>query len=172
MTEIVHAMANDYISPFSLRSATLSDLNIFFLTVPQVLSHSLLFCPPQTDYPCSGMLGMVSGLITDDQITASSHTDRSWVPENSRLLTSRSGWTLLSHSQPYTDEWLQVDLGQEKLVRGLIIQGGKHRENKVFMKKFRLGYSNNGSDWKLVMEPNGIKPKVKRRSKTWPCSLL
>uniref|UniRef100_A0A4W4F2Y9 Neuropilin n=1 Tax=Electrophorus electricus TaxID=8005 RepID=A0A4W4F2Y9_ELEEL len=113
-----------------------------------------------SEYPCSGMLGMVSGLITDDQITASSHIDRSWVPENTRLLTSRSGWMLLSQSQPYTDEWLQVDLGREKLVRGLILQGGKHRENKVFMKKFRLGYSTNGSDWKMVVEAGSSKPKL------------
>ncbi|KAK6292912.1 hypothetical protein J4Q44_G00364130 [Coregonus suidteri] len=113
-----------------------------------------------SEYPCSGMLGMVSGLITDAQITASSHTDRSWVPENARLLTSRSGWTLLPQPQPFTSEWLQVDLGEEKLVRGLIIQGGKHRENKVFMKKFRLGYSNNGSDWKMVQDANGNKPKI------------
>uniref|UniRef100_A0A8C8HYT5 Neuropilin n=1 Tax=Oncorhynchus tshawytscha TaxID=74940 RepID=A0A8C8HYT5_ONCTS len=113
-----------------------------------------------SEYPCSGMLGMVSGLITDAQITASSHTDRSWVPENARLLTSRSGWTLLPQPQPFTSEWLQVDLGEEKLVRGLIIQGGKHRENKVFMKKFRLGYSNNGSDWKMVQDASGNKPKI------------
>uniref|UniRef100_A0A6Q2ZFB4 Neuropilin n=1 Tax=Esox lucius TaxID=8010 RepID=A0A6Q2ZFB4_ESOLU len=113
-----------------------------------------------SEYPCSGMLGMVSGLITDAQITASSHTDRSWVPENARLLTSRSGWTLLPQPQPFTSEWLQVDLGEEKLVRGLIIQGGKHRENKVFMKKFRLEYSNNGSDWKMVQDDNGNKPKI------------
>ncbi|TSK16050.1 Neuropilin-1a [Bagarius yarrelli] len=113
-----------------------------------------------SEYPCSGMLGMVSGLITDEQITVSSHTDRSWVPENARLLTSRSGWTLLSQPQSYMDEWLQVDLGQEKLMRGLIIQGGKHRENKVFMKKFRLAHSNNGSDWKMVMEANSNKPKL------------
>ncbi|GLD72565.1 neuropilin-1, partial [Lates japonicus] len=113
-----------------------------------------------SEYPCSGMLGMVSGLITDSQITASSHTDRSWVPENARLLTSRTGWTLLPQPQPFTNEWLQVDLGEEKLVKGLIIQGGKHRENKVFMKKFRLGYSNNGSDWRMVLDTNGNKPKI------------
>lgn len=107
------------------------------------------------------MLGMVSGLITDNQITASSHTDRSWVPENARLLTSRTGWTLLPQPQPFINEWLQVDLGEEKLVKGLIIQGGKHRENKVFMKKFRLGYSNNGSDWHMVLDTNGNKPKVR-----------
>uniref|UniRef100_A0A671YTJ2 Neuropilin n=1 Tax=Sparus aurata TaxID=8175 RepID=A0A671YTJ2_SPAAU len=113
-----------------------------------------------SEYPCSGMLGMVSGLITDNQITASSHTDRSWVPENARLLTSRTGWTLLPQPQPFTNEWLQVDLGEEKLVKGLIIQGGKHRENKVFMKKFRFGYSNNGSDWRMVMDTNGNKPRI------------
>lgn len=106
------------------------------------------------------MLGMVSGLITDNQITASSHVDRSWVPENARLLTSRSGWTLLPQPQPFTNEWLQVDLGEEKLVKGLIIQGGKHRENKVFMKKFRLGSSSNGSDWKMVLDNSGNKPRV------------
>uniref|UniRef100_A0A3B5ATH7 Neuropilin n=1 Tax=Stegastes partitus TaxID=144197 RepID=A0A3B5ATH7_9TELE len=113
-----------------------------------------------SEYPCSGMLGMVSGLITDNQITASSHTDRSWVPENARLLTSRTGWTLLPQPQPFTNEWLQVDLGEEKLLKGLIIQGGKHRENKVFMKKFRLGYSNNGSDWRMVSDTTGNKPKI------------
>ncbi|XP_048122100.1 neuropilin-1a isoform X1 [Alosa alosa] len=113
-----------------------------------------------SEYPCMGMLGMVSGLITDSQITASSHTDRSWVPENARLLTSRSGWMLPAQTQPFTSEWLQVDLAEEKLVRGLIIQGGKHRENKVFMKKFRLGYSNNGSEWKMVMDATGSKPKI------------
>lgn len=107
------------------------------------------------------MLGMISGLITDNQITASSHTDRSWVPENARLLTSRTGWTLLPQPQPFASEWLQVDLGEEKLVKGLIIQGGKHRENKVFMKKFRLGYSNNGSEWAMVLDTNGNKPKVR-----------
>uniref|UniRef100_A0A3B3DWY9 Neuropilin n=1 Tax=Oryzias melastigma TaxID=30732 RepID=A0A3B3DWY9_ORYME len=113
-----------------------------------------------SEYPCSGMLGMVSGLIPDTQITASSHTDRNWVPENARLLTSRTGWTLLPQPQPFSKEWLQVDLGEEKRVKGLIIQGGMHRENKVFMKKFRLGYSSNGSDWRMVMDPSGSKPKI------------
>lgn len=121
--------------------------------------RTFCFCFYLSEYPCSGMLGMVSGLITDNQITASSHTDRSWVPENARLLTSRTGWTLLP--QPFTNEWLQVDLSEEKLVKGLIIQGGKHRENKVFMKKFRIGYSNNGSDWRMVLDTNGNKPKVR-----------
>lgn len=114
-----------------------------------------------TDYPCSGMLGMVSGLISDAQITASSKVDRNWVPENARLITSRSGWALPpTTNHPYAQEWLQVDLGEEKVVRGIIIQGGKHRENKVFMRKFKIGYSNNGSDWSMIMDATRKRPKT------------
>lgn len=114
------------------------------------------------DYPCSGMLGMVSGLIPDSQITASTQVDRNWIPENARLITSRSGWALPPTTHPYTNEWLQIDLGEEKKVRGIIVQGGKHRENKVFMKKFKIGYSNNGSDWKMIMDSSKKKIKVRR----------
>uniref|UniRef100_A0A7N4NHY4 Neuropilin 1 n=1 Tax=Sarcophilus harrisii TaxID=9305 RepID=A0A7N4NHY4_SARHA len=112
-----------------------------------------------TDYPCSGMLGMVSGLISDSQITASNQGDRNWMPENVRLVTSRSGWALPSAPHSYTNEWLQIDLGEEKIVKGIIIQGGKHRDNKVFMKKFKIGYSNNGSDWKMIMDESKRKTK-------------
>lgn len=142
----------------SVRRWLLNIQLVFLQAVKKKNSTTFCFC--LSEYPCSGMLGMVSGLITDNQITASSHTDRYWVPENARLLTSRAGWTLLPQPQPFTSEWLQVDLGEEKLVKGLIIQGGKYRENKVFMKKFRVGYSNNGSDWRMVLDPGGNKPKV------------
>lgn len=107
------------------------------------------------------MLGMVSGLITDSQITASTEVDRNWIPENARLITSRLGWALPPTTHSYTKEWLQIDLGEEKTVRGIIIQGGKHRENKVFMRKFKIGYSYNGSDWKFIMEASKKKVKVR-----------
>ncbi|XP_008845810.1 neuropilin-1 isoform X2 [Nannospalax galili] len=113
-----------------------------------------------TDYPCSGMLGMVSGLISDSQITASNQEDRNWMPENIRLVTSRSGWALPPTTHSYVNEWLQVDLGDEKMVRGVIIQGGKHRENKVFMRKFKIAHSNNGSDWKMIMDDSKRKAKT------------
>ena len=119
-----------------------------------------VYSVPRLDYPCSGMLGMVSGLISDSQITASNQADRNWMPENIRLVTSRSGWALPPAPHPYVNEWLQVDLAEEKIVRGVIIQGGKHRENKVFMRKFKIGYSNNGSDWKMIMDDSKRKAKV------------
>lgn len=111
------------------------------------------------------MLGMVSGLISDSQITASNQGNRNWMPENIRLVTSRSGWVLPPAPHPYINEWLQVDLGEEKIVRGIIIQGGKHRENKVSMRKFKIGYSNNGSDWKMIMDDSKRKAKVRSRDR-------
>lgn len=114
-----------------------------------------------SDYPCSGMLGMVSGLISDSQITASNEVDRKWLPEHARLLTSHNGWALPPPTDHiYTNEWLQIDLGEEKTVRGIIIQGGKHRENKVFMRKFKIGYSNNGHDWEHIMDSRKNKAKT------------
>uniref|UniRef100_A0A8C3APZ0 Neuropilin n=1 Tax=Cyclopterus lumpus TaxID=8103 RepID=A0A8C3APZ0_CYCLU len=99
-----------------------------------------------SDYPCSGMLGMVSGQISDAHIGASSYADRGWVAENARLLTGRSGWTGQQTKQPFRNEWLQVDLGQDKMVSGVVIQGGKHRDRNVFMKRKRcsVGWLNSG----------------------------
>lgn len=54
----------------------------------------------------------------------------------------------------------QVDLGQDKMVSGVVIQGGKHRERNVFMKKFRVGHSLDGEDWTIIKEDNTTKPKV------------
>uniref|UniRef100_A0A671Y6R3 Neuropilin n=1 Tax=Sparus aurata TaxID=8175 RepID=A0A671Y6R3_SPAAU len=113
-----------------------------------------------SDYPCSGMLGMVSGQISDAQISASSYADRGWVAENARLLTGRSGWTGQQTKQPFRNEWLQVDLGQDKMVSGVVIQGGKHRDRNVFMKKFKLGHSLDGEDWTIVKENDTTKPKI------------
>ncbi|XP_075900561.1 neuropilin-1a-like [Nelusetta ayraudi] len=113
-----------------------------------------------SDFPCSGMLGMVSGLISDAQITASSYADRGWVAENARLLTGRSGWTGQQTKQPFKNEWLQVDLGQDKMVTGAVIQGGKHRDRNVFMKRFKVGHSLDGEDWTIIKEDNSTKPKI------------
>ncbi|XP_061150373.1 neuropilin-1a-like isoform X1 [Syngnathus typhle] len=113
-----------------------------------------------SDYPCSGMLGMVSGQISDGQISASSYANRGWVAENARLLTGRSGWTGQQTKQPFRNEWFQVDLGQDKMVSGVVIQGGKHYDKNVFVKKFRVGHSLDGGVWTLVNEENTTKPKI------------
>lgn len=53
-----------------------------------------------------------------------------------------------------------MDLGQDKMVSGVLIQGGKHRDKNVFMKKFRVGHSLDGEDWTMVKEENTTRPKV------------
>lgn len=53
-----------------------------------------------------------------------------------------------------------MDLGQDKMVSGVVIQGGKHRDRNVFMKRFRVGHSLDGEDWTIVKEENTTKPKV------------
>uniref|UniRef100_A0A672ZPQ6 Neuropilin 1 n=1 Tax=Sphaeramia orbicularis TaxID=375764 RepID=A0A672ZPQ6_9TELE len=113
-----------------------------------------------SDYPCSGMLGMVSGQISDAQISASSFADRGWVAENARLLTGRSGWTGQQNKQPFRNEWIQVDLGQEKMLSAVVIQGGKHRDRNVFMKRFKVGHSLDGDEWTMVKEDNSTRPKI------------
>ena len=52
-----------------------------------------------------------------------------------------------------------MDLGQDKMVSGVVIQGGKHRDRNVFMKRFKVGHSLDGEEWTLVKD-NTTKPKV------------
>ena len=53
-----------------------------------------------------------------------------------------------------------MDLGQDKFVTGVLIQGGKHRDRNVFMKRFKMGHSMDGEDWTFVKEDNTTRPKV------------
>ncbi|XP_061110695.1 neuropilin-1a-like isoform X2 [Conger conger] len=114
-----------------------------------------------SDFHCSGMLGMVSGLIPDSQISVS-QAERGWAAEGARLLTGRSGWTPPGAPPGAAPGalWLQVDLGEERLVTGLLLQGAKQRENRLFTKKFRLAYSNTGLNWTHVLDHGGAKPRL------------
>ncbi|XP_028833097.1 neuropilin-1a-like [Denticeps clupeoides] len=114
------------------------------------------------DPPCSGMLGMVSGHIPDSHISVWPRSERGWLPENVRLVTGRSGWTLPppAPSQQQKEQWLQLDLGVERLVSALVLQGGRLRDKNVFVRRFRVAYSNNGNDWNYVLEDDGLRPKI------------
>ncbi|XP_062907685.1 neuropilin-2-like isoform X2 [Mobula hypostoma] len=122
-----------------------------------------------TNAPCSDMLGMVSGLIPDSQITASSTRDYHWSPGSTRLVASRSGWyPRQPHPLPGT-EWIQVALPSPKTVTAIIIQGargassvdgGMGGENKAFVRRFKLAYSMNGVNWTFVKESAGQRHKM------------
>lgn len=119
-----------------------------------------------TDAPCSNMLGMQSGLITDSQISASSTREYLWSPSVARLVSSRSGWFPRIPQATPGEEWLQVDLGAPKTVKGVIIQGARGGdsitavEGRAFVRKFKVAYSLNGQDWESILDPRTQQPKV------------
>ncbi|XP_071419004.1 neuropilin-2 isoform X2 [Pithys albifrons albifrons] len=119
-----------------------------------------------TDSPCSNLLGMLSGLIPDSQISASSIRGYDWSPSMARLVSSRSGWfPRVPQAQP-GEEWLQVDLGVPKSIRGVIIQGARGgdsvttTESRSFVKKFKVAYSMNGKDWDFIQDPKTMQAKL------------
>ncbi|XP_062391018.1 neuropilin-2-like, partial [Sardina pilchardus] len=119
-----------------------------------------------TDQPCSEMQGMLSGLLPDSQISASSMRDLHAPMGVARLVASRSGW-FPSPAQPVArEEWLQVDLGVAKAVRGVITQGargmdgGSSTESRAYVRKYRLAHSVTGRDWTFVMDAKTNLPKI------------
>uniref|UniRef100_A0A8C1ZNY2 Neuropilin n=1 Tax=Cyprinus carpio TaxID=7962 RepID=A0A8C1ZNY2_CYPCA len=119
-----------------------------------------------TDAPCSEMQGMLSGLLPDSQISASSMRDIHGATGAARLVASRSGW-FPSPTQPVAgEEWLQVDLGVPKTVRGIITQGARgvdgstSAENRAFVRKYKLSHSLNGKDWNYIIDSKTNLPKI------------
>lgn len=58
-----------------------------------------------TAFACMEPLGMESGEISPEQITASSQYNFNWSPERSRLNYQENGWT---PSDDTIREWIQV----------------------------------------------------------------
>ncbi|XP_028281133.1 neuropilin-2a isoform X1 [Parambassis ranga] len=121
-----------------------------------------------TDAPCSDLQGLLSGLLPDSQISASSSRDMVWSPGAARLVASRSGW-FPAPAQPLAgEEWLQVDLGLPKTVRGVITQGarggdagsGATTDNRAFVRKYKVAHSLNGKEWNFIMDSKTSLPKI------------
>lgn len=115
------------------------------------------------------MQGMLSGLLPDSQISASSMRDIHGATGAARLVASRSGW-FPSPAQPVAgEEWLQVDLGVPKTVRGIITQGARgvdgstSAENRAFVRKYKLSHSLNGKDWSYIIDSKTNFPKVRSK---------
>uniref|UniRef100_A0AAV2JYV4 Neuropilin n=1 Tax=Knipowitschia caucasica TaxID=637954 RepID=A0AAV2JYV4_KNICA len=111
-----------------------------------------------TDAPCSELQGLMSGVLPDSQISSSSMRDLHGSMGAARLVASRSGW-FPNPTQPIAgEEWLQVDLGVPKTVRGIITQGARglegstSAENRAFVRKYKLAHSLNGKDWTHIID--------------------
>nr|4DEQ_A Chain A, Neuropilin-1, Vascular endothelial growth factor A [Homo sapiens]4DEQ_B Chain B, Neuropilin-1, Vascular endothelial growth factor A [Homo sapiens] len=102
---------------------------------------------------CMEALGMESGEIHSDQITASSQYSTNWSAERSRLNYPENGWTPGEDSYR---EWIQVDLGLLRFVTAVGTQGAisKETKKKYYVKTYKIDVSSNGEDWITIKEGN------------------
>ncbi|XP_053313463.1 coagulation factor V [Spea bombifrons] len=95
---------------------------------------------------CNKPLGMTTGLIADQQITASHYTD-SWEPKLARLNNAGSynAWsTIMSKSSL---PWIQVDLQRMFLISGIQTQGASKYLKPYYTTEFFVVSSKDNKKW-------------------------
>ncbi|KAI8515780.1 hypothetical protein Bbelb_065930 [Branchiostoma belcheri] len=102
---------------------------------------------------CKYPLGMESGAIPDDSITASSTWGVNHEPYRGRLnkVTGAGAWAVRTNT---IGEWLQVDLGEMKTVTGTIIQGRSWNADQ-WVTSYKLQCSVDGLSWITYASSDG-----------------
>ncbi|XP_066300458.1 uncharacterized protein [Branchiostoma lanceolatum] len=93
---------------------------------------------------CNNPLGMEAGTIASDQITANAVLSMSGVINNAPYharLNGKSSWKMESLDG---NGWILIDLGQQKLVSGIVTQG----QGDNYITSFTLYFSSRGFDWR------------------------
>lgn len=151
-------------TPSELRSST-GILSLTFHTDMAVAKdgfsarYYLVHQEPLENFQCNVPLGMESGRIANEQISASStYSDGRWTPQQSRLHGEDNGWTPNLDSNK---EYLQVDLHFLTMLTAIATQGAISREtqNGYYVKSYKLEVSTNGEDWMVYR--HGKNHKVK-----------
>ncbi|XP_076727620.1 EGF-like repeat and discoidin I-like domain-containing protein 3 [Callospermophilus lateralis] len=104
-------------------------------------------------YKCSGPLGIEGGIISNQQITASS-THRAlfglqkWYPYYARLNKKGliNAWTAAENDRW---PWIQINLQRKMRVTGVITQGAKRIGSPEYIKSYKIAYSNDGKTWTM-----------------------
>ncbi|XP_023366144.1 neuropilin-2 [Otolemur garnettii] len=139
-------------TPSELRSST-GILSLTFHTDMAVAKdgfsarYYLVHQEPLDNFQCNVPLGMESGRIANEQISASStYSDGRWTPQQSRLHGDDNAWTPNLDS---SKEYLQVDLRFLTMLTAIATQGAISREtqNDYYVKSYKLEVSTNGEDW-------------------------
>ncbi|KAI5621196.1 coagulation factor V precursor, partial [Silurus asotus] len=112
---------------------------------------------------CSVPLGMQSGHISDNQITASSVASywysSLWQPSLARLdrQGSVNAWQAKSNDiQP----WLQIELKDVKKITGIVTQGAKSLKTEMFVTAYVLEYSDDGKKWNKYSDNEDYETKT------------
>ncbi|XP_029459292.1 coagulation factor V [Rhinatrema bivittatum] len=111
---------------------------------------------------CFVPLGMESGSIKDEQITATSvYTSwfYTWNPFYARLNLqgSANAWQAKANNN---QQWLQIDLLQPKRITGIITQGAWSLSTEMFVKAYAIHYSANGNDWQPYIDESTSLEKI------------
>ncbi|CAB4037040.1 Hypothetical predicted protein, partial [Paramuricea clavata] len=102
-------------------------------------------------------LGMTSGKIPDDAITASSTSYASnYKPSYARLAKAGSSCSWTPTTAKRIGSWLQVDLGQLTTVTGIATQGTCYNKNE-WAKSYSVSYSNEPNSWTSYEESGNVK---------------
>ncbi|XP_035673289.1 uncharacterized protein LOC118413828 isoform X1 [Branchiostoma floridae] len=112
--------------------------------------------------PCIAVpLGMESGAIPDGHITASSThpdcaTSKARLHSREESRTSQGGWAgaWCANGPLNTNQWLQVDVGAETTVAGVITQGRNVGGNQ-WVTSYKLRFSRDGSTWSTYLDNLG-----------------
>uniref|UniRef100_A0A8C2CF09 EGF-like repeats and discoidin I-like domains 3b n=1 Tax=Cyprinus carpio TaxID=7962 RepID=A0A8C2CF09_CYPCA len=102
---------------------------------------------------CSGPLGMEGGIISNQQVTASS-THRSlfglqkWLPYFARL-NKKGLVNAWSAAEGDRYPWIQINLQRRMRVTGLITQGAKRIGSPEYVKSYKVAYSDDGKAWSM-----------------------
>ena len=95
---------------------------------------------------CPLTLGMESGVIQDNQISASSFDDKEHMPQYGRL-RNHSYWRANEND---LSPWFQVSFDQSMIISAVAIQGVVQvapEDGVEWVEEFRLVYSDGGSSW-------------------------
>ncbi|XP_067932055.1 lactadherin-like [Watersipora subatra] len=100
----------------------------------------------------NGPLGMISGDIQDWQVTASSSYPNEWdrgchISNARPYLENGKGWCARLKSQ---SEWIQIDLGVQSTVTGVITQG--RGDGMEWVSQYLISYSPDGQMWNYVTD--------------------
>lgn len=127
------------------------------------LRLELLGC--EVNAGCDEPLGMKDKTIPDKQITASSTfrtwglSSFSWHPYYARLDQQGkfNAWTAERNS---ASEWLQIDLGSQKQVSGIITQGARDFGSIQFVAAYKVAHSNDGLRWTEYKDPGAEASRI------------
>ena len=120
------------------------------------------------DYPfpvCQQVLGMESGVIPNERITASSQLNADHAAIQARLnfqatSTKAGSWSARTND---VNQWLQVDLGKRQSEVTSIATQGRNGVSQ-WVTKYKLQYSDNGVHYQYYRQQGQTSNTVRRSS--------